>query len=285
MGLGGYLISFAFSPEYTSQSVVMIEDQKVPESMVQPLVSTDYTARVSTLAQEIQAESKLRPMLRLHFPEKSPDEVKEMIDTIRANMSVEPVPSELLIGTTGKEPNTSSFPGFYVKYTAPNASEAQLVCNALTALMVDENARQIADAYIGTNEVLNRGIEDAKNNLERLGSRLRDREKPRRSKSENPAPEDEVLTIDYAFAKKQYESLLAKRAEADLTVIMNNSAFGERMFPLQAADLPGASSFPNRLLFAGIGLVAGLTLGVALAVWTKLRSKAIQRETESVNLP
>jgi len=44
-------------------------------------------------------------------------------------------------------------------------------------------------------------------------------------------PEEQVLIIDYDFAQKQYQSLLAKKAEADLTVIMNNSAVGERMFP------------------------------------------------------
>jgi len=97
-----------------------------------------------------------------------------MIDTIRANMSVEPVPSELLIGSTakGKKPNASPFPGFYVKYTAPGAREAQMICNELTALMVDENARQIADAATGTSEVLNRGIEDAKNNLDSMDAKL-----------------------------------------------------------------------------------------------------------------
>jgi len=98
-------------------------------------------------------------------------------------------------------------------------------------------------------------------------------------------PEEQVLIIDYDFAQKQYQSLLAKKAEADLTVIMNNSAVGERMFPLQAADLPDASSFPNRLLFAAIGAGTGLALGVALVAWTKLRSEAIQAETEPVNLP
>ena len=289
VGLGGYLISFAFPAKYTSQSVVLVEGQKIPESVVQPVVSGDLTARVSTLQQQILAESRLRPMVQRIFPEKSPEDVGMMIDTIRANMAVEPVPSDLLaIGTSTpkeKNPDTSPFPGFYVKYTAPGAREAQMICNELTTLLVDENSRQVAEAANGTSEVLTRGIEDAKNNLERLGSRLRDREKLRRSKSESPNPEDDVLTIDYDFAKKQYESLLAKRAEADLTIKMNNSAFGERMFPLQSANLPDAPVFPNRLLFAAVGLGAGLALGVALAVWTKLRSKNIQTETEPVNLP
>jgi len=175
--VAGYLVSYAFPPKYTAQSVVMIEGQKVPESMVQPVVSTDYTSRVSTLQQQILAESKLRPVVERVFPQKTPAEAGAMIDAIRANMSVEPVPSDLLIGTTTakggtKKPTTSPFPGFYVKYTAPNAREAQTICNELTTLMVDENARQLAEAATGTSEVLNRGIEDAKNNLDSMDAKL-----------------------------------------------------------------------------------------------------------------
>src|SRR5215470_4368873 len=144
--LAGFFVSYAFPAKYTSQSIVLVEGQKVPESMVQPVVSEDLTARVSTLQQQVLAESKLRPMVQRIFPQKSPAEVGGMIDTIRANMAVESVPSDLLaIGTSspkGKKPNTSPFPGFYVKYTAPSAREAQMICNELTTLLVDENSRQ-----------------------------------------------------------------------------------------------------------------------------------------------
>src|ERR1019366_5226754 len=39
--LVGFLVSFAFTPKYTSQSLILVEGQKVPESMVQPVVSED----------------------------------------------------------------------------------------------------------------------------------------------------------------------------------------------------------------------------------------------------
>jgi polysaccharide chain length determinant protein (PEP-CTERM system associated) len=173
--LAGYLASYAFPAKFTSQSVVLVEGQKVPESMVQPVVSEDLTARVSTLQQQVLAESKLRPLVERLFPQKNPAEVGAMIDTIRANLAVESVPSDLLaIGSSakGKKPNTSPFPGFYVKYTAPGPREAQLICNELTTMLVDENSHQIAEAAEGTSEVLTRGIEDAKNNLDGMDAKL-----------------------------------------------------------------------------------------------------------------
>ena len=47
---------------------------------------------------------------------------------------------------------------------------------------------------------------------------------------------------------------------------MNNQSEGERMYPLNTADLPDAPSFPIRLFFAGGGLAAGLGLGGLLAM-------------------
>src|SRR5262250_2980702 len=73
--LAGYLVSHAFPAKFTSESVVLVEGQKVPESMVQPVVSEDLTARVSTLQQQILAESKLRPLVQRLFPQKNSGEV------------------------------------------------------------------------------------------------------------------------------------------------------------------------------------------------------------------
>jgi polysaccharide chain length determinant protein (PEP-CTERM system associated) len=443
--LVGYLISYALAPKFTSQSVVLVEGQKVPESMVQPVVSEDLTARVSTLQQQILAESKLRPLVQRIFPSKNPAEVGGMIDTIRANMSVESVPSDLLaIGSSGKgkKPNTSPFPGFYVKYTARNAREAQLICNELTTMLVDENSRQIAEAAAGTSEVLNRGIEDAKNNLDGMDSKLaefkkqyvgqlpgdeennlkiltglnsqleantqtlnraqqdksytgsilaqqlaawkssqnstnpetlqkqlsdlqtqllqlkskytddhpdviktkadidavkkkladvnkasasgtddtgdkgsiiepaevrqlrlqlhqyedliaaatRDQKRLQQEISNyqsrislSPAVEEQYkqLTRDYDNAVKGYQDLLAKKSSADLTVKMNNQAVGERMFPLNPADLPDSPSFPNRLVFALGGLAAGLALGAGIALLLELKDNSIRNERDA----
>lgn len=173
--LAGYLVSYAFSPKYTATSEVLIEGQKIPESMVQPVVLQDLAARVSTLQNQVLAESKLKPVVEKIYPGMSAGQVGEKIDTIRQSMSVEPVPSDLLaIGSTktGKKPGTSPFPGFYVRYTAPNSHEAQQICNELTDLLVREYANQINDAATGTSEVLNRGIEDAKNNLDSMDAKL-----------------------------------------------------------------------------------------------------------------
>jgi uncharacterized protein involved in exopolysaccharide biosynthesis len=106
----------------------------------------------------------------------------------------------------------------------------------------------------------------------------------------SPAIEEQYkqMAREYDNANKNYQDLLAKKSTADLTVKMNNQSEGERMFILNPASLPDTPSFPNRLLFAGGGLGAGLTLGIGLAMWLELRDKSIRTEAdaeEALELP
>jgi len=173
--LAGFMVSFAFHPKYTAQSMILVEGQKVPESMVQPVVSEDLTARVQTLQQRVLSQTTLKPLVERLFPGKNDEQVGGIIDTIRSNTSVEPVPSDVAqIGTVKKKPGqqSSEVPGFYVKYTASNAREAQQVCNELTSLLITENDKTVQSAATGTSDVLNRGLEDAKSHLDDLDSKL-----------------------------------------------------------------------------------------------------------------
>jgi capsular polysaccharide biosynthesis protein len=62
---------------------------------------------------------------------------------------------------------------------------------------------------------------------------------------------------------------------------MNNQSQGERMFPLNAANLPESPSFPNRLLFLAGGLGAGLALGLGFGLWLEIRDNSIRTEADA----
>ena len=50
---------------------------------------------------------------------------------------------------------------------------------------------------------------------------------------------------------------------------------------LNPASQPDSPSFPNRLLFAGGGLGAGLILGFGLTFWLEFRDKCIRTEPDA----
>jgi polysaccharide chain length determinant protein (PEP-CTERM system associated) len=442
--LAGFLVSYAFPPKFTSQSTILVEEQKVPENMVQPVVTADINARMATLKQQITSQKDLQPVVERMYPGKNSREVGDIIDNIRQNMDVQAVPTDLLPTSPKKKPGSQggSGGGFNVTYTSANAREAQQICNELTTLLVDENLKSIQAAASGTSDVLSRGLEDAKHNLDELDAKLAAFKKQyvgqlpgdedsnlkilmglntqleantqtlsraqqdraytesmlaqqlgawRSSQSStnpqtlekqlsdlqsqllqlqakytadhpdvvkakadiaevkkklaeiNSAPteatdagsekgsateppeirqlrlqlhqygelisaatrsqkrlQDEIgtyqnrvslspaveeqykaLTRDYENQQKTYQELLTKKSSADLTVRMNNQSQGEQMFLLDTATLPGAPSFPNRLLFAAGGLGAGLALGIALAMWFEIRDNSIRTEADA----
>jgi polysaccharide chain length determinant protein (PEP-CTERM system associated) len=172
--LAGFLVSYVFPAKFTSMSEILIEGQRVPENIVQPVVSEDLTARVTTLQQQILSQSRLQPALEKLYPAKNSSEISDLIDAIRTNMSIEAVATPITsIGTTKPaKPGQSPLPAFYVKYTAPSPREAQQICNELTTLLIEQNLRSVQDAASGTSDVLNRGLENAKRNLDDLDAKL-----------------------------------------------------------------------------------------------------------------
>ena len=195
--LAGFLISYAFTPKYTSQSLVLVEGQKVPESIVQSVVTQDLTGRIATLQQQVLSQSRLQPMVeRLGLAKGGA--VDDKVEEIRENMTVEPVITDLAqIGGTKKPKGAQSspVPGYTVNYTASNPREAQQVCNELTSLMLEENLKSRQDVARGTTELLSKGIEDAKRTLDDLDAKL-------------------------AAFKKQYVGQLPGDAENNLKILM-----------------------------------------------------------------
>jgi polysaccharide chain length determinant protein (PEP-CTERM system associated) len=444
--LAGYMVSRAFPAKYTSQALILVEAQRVPESMIQPVVSEDLTARIETLHQQVLSPSELRPVVERLGLSKTPQGVDDVIANIGNNMMIEPVPDLTQIGTTStkkKPAQGSPVPGFFLKYTASNPREAQNICSELTSLMITDNSKRIDAAAAGTSDVLSKGLEDAKSILDDYDAKLaafkkqhvgqlpgdrdnnvkilmglntqleahtqalnraqqdkayaesllsqqvaawkaaQDSTNPQtlqkqlselqsklpelqarytadhpdviKAKADiaevkkkldeinkaaaqapastgddqasanepaeiqklrlqvhqygdaiaassrnqkrlqeqiaeyqdrvtlSPTVEEEykLLDRDYENAAGNYQGLLSNKTKADMTAKMNLQQQGERMFPLDPANLPEDPSFPNRLLFAAGGLGAGLVLGVVIALWLELRDKSIRTEADA----
>jgi len=150
----------------------MVEGQRVPENMVQPVVSQDLQVRISTLRQQVTSQRQLQQLLLRTGVARTPQAAEEMVDGIRSNVGVTLVPDLTSGPQAKKKPGQVAVPGFFVTYTAPNAREAQQICNELTSVMITENSNFVAAAAKGTTDVLDKGLEDAKLSLDDLDAKL-----------------------------------------------------------------------------------------------------------------
>lgn len=448
--LAGFLVSYVFLPKYTSKSLVLIESPKIPDTVVQQVFSEDLTQHVVTIQQQVLSPGRLRPMIDRLGLAKSDQNVDDIMDDVRLNMTIDPVVTDLALFGGKKRPNqTSPVPGFYVTYTASSPHEAQQVCTDLTSMLLEEDLKSRQDATQGTTTFLTKQVDEAKQNLDDLDKKLaafknqhmgqlpgdednnlkilmglnsqldantqtlnratqdksytesllaqqisawkssqsatnpqtlqqqlaqlqaqlidlqgrytddhpdviktkadiatvkkqladldsssakstdasddkgsaaeppeiralrlqihqyedmiaqatRDQKKLQQEielyqgrVASSPGVEEEYkeLARDYDNAQKVYQDDLAKQSTSKMATQAEQDQQGQRMSLLIPADLPDTPSFPNRLLFAGGGLGAGLVLGLGLTMWMELREKCIRTEADAeaaVGLP
>ena len=180
--LAGFGVSYVFPPKFTAQSTVLVEAQKVPDSYVQPVITSDFTQRIQTLSQEVLSPSRLRPVIQATLAPAKPEDEDKIIQQIQQNMQVEPVITSMsaaanAAGIAGAKKKKASgteqaVPGFNVSYSDSNASRAQKICNAMTSLIVDENLRERATIAGSTTDFLSRQVEDAKRALDDQDAKL-----------------------------------------------------------------------------------------------------------------
>ena len=172
--LVGFLISYAFTAKYTSQSLVLVEGQKVPEGVVQPVVTQDLAQRVATMQQQVLGRNRLQPMVERMQLIRGGKNLDDVIEEIRAGVQIEPVVTDLgqIANPGGKRKPGTSVPGFYVNYTAPNAREAQNICNELTSMLLSENQNSREQVAQSTTDFISRQLDEAKRNLDDQDSKL-----------------------------------------------------------------------------------------------------------------
>jgi polysaccharide chain length determinant protein (PEP-CTERM system associated) len=172
--LAGFLVSYIFAAKYTSKSLVLIEAPKIPDTVVQQVFTEDLTQHIATIEQRVLSPARLRPMVDRLGLAKPGQNVDDIIDNIRLNMTIEPVITDLSQLGAKRKPgqNYSPVPGFYVDYTAPTARDAQQICTDLTSMLLEEDLRSRQDATQGTTIFLTKQVQDAKQNLDDLDKRL-----------------------------------------------------------------------------------------------------------------
>lgn len=161
----GYGLSFLIQPQYISQTLVLVEQQKVPESYVKPVVTEDLTGRLATMREQILSRSRLQPIIeRFNLFANSKLTMDDRIDLTRKNIGITPIQSEIA--------RTNGLPGFFISFKANDPRTAQLVCGEIQSLFVSENLSDRAASAAGTTDFLKGQLADAKAKLDEQDARL-----------------------------------------------------------------------------------------------------------------
>jgi polysaccharide chain length determinant protein (PEP-CTERM system associated) len=161
----GYAITFLVQPQYVSQTLVLVEQQKVPDSYVKPVITEDLSGRLATMREQILSRSRLQPIIeRFNLLANSKMSMDDRIDQTRKNIEIRPIQSDIA--------RTGGLPGFFISFKASDARTAQLVCGEITSLFDNENLNERAASAQGTTDFLKGQLADAKAKLDEEDAKL-----------------------------------------------------------------------------------------------------------------
>ncbi len=153
--------------KYRSETVILIEQQKVPEHYVEANVPADLQQRLQSMSQQILSRTRLLKLIdefQLYRTNGSHVDPDSAVERMRKDISVE------LIKTEGRRDELSSFK---VSYSAPTAALARQVTGELTSFFISENLRNREQLSEDTTSFLESQLDEARNSLSAQEQKLR----------------------------------------------------------------------------------------------------------------
>ncbi len=168
------LIARQLSPKYTSNSLILIEQPKVPATIVPSVVGDDLIARLANMEEQILSRTRLQPLIErygLYKSDWNKVPMEALVAEMRDDILVKPVSFANQPGATPGE-NGNQLPGFEISFTAPNPDIAQAICNEITSMFIDENLRLREQRAEGTATFIQTQLQQAKQKLDEQDARL-----------------------------------------------------------------------------------------------------------------
>jgi polysaccharide chain length determinant protein (PEP-CTERM system associated) len=172
----GWLIVFASAwiipPKYTSETVILVEAQKVPQQFVLPNVQVDLEERLQSISQQVLSRSRLLGIINnLHlyqglFFSSPDDQVLQMRRDIKLDLvQTPPVPGR-----------PSTLTAFKISYVADKPQIAQQVNTQLAGFFIDENVRASQQQSESTTNFLDTQLTSAAASLAAQEKKIREYE-------------------------------------------------------------------------------------------------------------
>jgi uncharacterized protein involved in exopolysaccharide biosynthesis len=163
---------------YSSEAVILIDSQKIPEKYVSATVASDLDDRISTIRQTLLSSGNLKKMIDdfdLYAKERKTHFEEEILDMMRKDITITLEP----VGSGMESADGSSVSGmlkqgeqgavaFRIGYQGSDPELVTRVANRLTDLYVEQNMKTRESQAAGTTEFLDTQLSEAKDRLAKL---------------------------------------------------------------------------------------------------------------------
>ena len=152
--------------KYRSETLILVEQQRVPEHYVEPNIAVDLQQRLQSMSEQILSRTRLMAIadkFHLYSSDQKHLGTQGIIDQMRKDINID------LVRTAGDQ-----ITAFKVSYVADSPAVAQQVTGELTSLFIEENLQSRQQLSEDTTSFLQNQLDGARKNLEEQELRLRE---------------------------------------------------------------------------------------------------------------
>jgi polysaccharide chain length determinant protein (PEP-CTERM system associated) len=167
-GTLGFVASMVVPKKYTSETLVLVDQPRVPIEFVKPVVTEDLNQRLASMQEQILSRTRLQPIIEKFglFPKKRDKvPIDDLVEKLRAAVGVRPM--ESMPGT-----GNHTLAGFYVDVTYDDPQAAQQICTEITSMFMQQNSRERENQAMQTTTFLSGQLDEAKRKLDEQDQKL-----------------------------------------------------------------------------------------------------------------
>jgi polysaccharide chain length determinant protein (PEP-CTERM system associated) len=165
---------------YRSQTLILVEPQKVPPDFVKPTVSTDVNSRLQIISQEVLSRTRLQRIIDqfgLYHDESAVDRItnkllhtgkrtqEDIIEAMRKDITVETIVDE--------QARDRTLGAFKITYQGYDPALVQQVTREIASLFIEENLKVREQQAEGTNDFIDSELEKSRQALDEQEQRLK----------------------------------------------------------------------------------------------------------------
>jgi uncharacterized protein involved in exopolysaccharide biosynthesis len=150
---------------YRAETLILVDQQKIPEKFVSATVNAELQDRLATISQQILSNTRLQKIIdksKLYEKERRTNVQEEVLEMMRHDIKV-----------TAEKGWIQDRPGaFRVSYEGSNPNTVADVTNQLGNLFIEENLRSRETMAEGTSDFMKTQLDQAKKHLEEQEQKL-----------------------------------------------------------------------------------------------------------------
>lgn len=150
---------------YRSSTLILVEQQKVPENYVKSSVSSSIEDRLGTIREQIMSRTLLQKVIdefKLYRDEAQKKMPEEIIEEMRKHIGIK------------VEKGKKNIDAFSISYEGEDPYSVMQVTNKLTSLFIEENLKSREEFVMGTTRFLDNELEGIKAELQKQEASLQE---------------------------------------------------------------------------------------------------------------